>query len=36
MRVYEIPKIEIVSIDTADVIATSGRNPIETEEDIFG
>ena len=31
---YEAPVLEIINF-SADVIATSGRNPIETEEDIF-
>jgi hypothetical protein len=35
MQKYESPVLEIVAFASQDVIATSGRNPIETEEDIF-
>ena len=36
MKIYENPKIELLSLSMDDIITTSsGRNPIETEEDIF-
>ena len=35
MKRYEAPVLETVILP-ADVITTSGRNPIETEEDVFG
>lgn len=36
MKTYENPKIELLSFSMDDIITTSsGRDPIETEEDIF-
>ena len=35
MKKYEAPILEKVILP-ADIITTSGRNPIETEEDVFG
>lgn len=34
MRKYEAPVMETMILH-ADIITTSGRNPIETEEDVF-
>ena len=36
MKKYETPKLTLFALSVDDVIRTSGRDPIETEEDIFG
>ena len=38
MKNYEIPSVEVINLSLEDIVTTSsggGRNPIETEEDIF-
>jgi hypothetical protein len=36
MKNYEPAKLEIIEFSNVDIVTSSGRGPIETEEDVFG
>jgi hypothetical protein len=36
MKNYENAELEVIKFETEDIVTSSGRAPIETEEDVFG